>query len=139
MTIMFTIFQTLSPAGIHWDDLHRILPAPDAYLDIIIIGSMDDLPVGADCHLYIESSTEFILRARTLRENADIVHAYFMLRIETLLARILRSFGDVNSIVRYEIQCRGAMYAPLLLQINNRPSLSTMEKTYSITSGKSKG
>ena len=134
---MFTFFQTFSAADLHWDDLHRLLPASDAYLHKIIIGSMDDLPDGADPHLYIERSTDFHLRTRALRDNADIVDAYFMLRIETLLATVLKSYGVVNSIVRYEVQCRGTMHAHLLLQINNGPSLSTMEKAYSVNSGDS--
>ena len=72
---MFTFFQTFSAADLHWDDLHRLLPVSDAYLHKIIIGSMDDLPDGADPHLYIERSTDFHLRTRALRDNADIVGA----------------------------------------------------------------
>ena len=133
---MFTFFQTFSAADLHCDDLHLLLPASDACLHKIIIGSMDDLPDGADPHLYIERSTDFNLRTRALRDNADIVDAYFMLRVEPYLRQSSNPMALSTQLSAMKLNAEARCMHTF---INNGPPLSTMENAYSVNSGDSEG
>ena len=67
-----TIFQTFSPADMHWDGFHRLLPEEDtkAYLGKIIVDKPTDIPDGANEDNYITKSQDIQLRSRNVNKHS---------------------------------------------------------------------
>ena len=125
-TEMFSFFQTFSAADHHWPDLHRLLPGSENYLGKRIVDNMDDVTPEehANC---IEKGKDFLLRSKAIRENADIVDAYFYHRLHAMLEDVLSIHGSTAYIVRFEFQARGSIHAHLLLKMKGGPCYVKMK------------
>ena len=121
----FNVFHTVSAADLHWDDLHRLLPGSENYLNMIVVKNLDELPIDADRRKYIDQATDYQLRSKNLRKYPDIVVTYLHHRVHTMLQFFWKPLGLKDHIIRYEVQNRGTMHAHMLLCL--KKSVSTME------------
>ena len=104
-----TIFQTFSPADMHWDGFHRLLPKEDtkAYLDKIIVSKPIDIPEGEE-DKYITKSQDFLLRSQNVNKHARLFVKYFVARVKLLIEHVLKPIlGIEEHFVRFEYQGRG--------------------------------
>ena len=126
---MFNFFQTFSAADFHWDDLHRLLPNSNEYLDKRLVDSMAEVSEHeqADC---ITRSEDGRLRTLNLQKHADIVDWYFYHRLQALLKHVMPLMGVKDWIVRYEVQARGTIHAHLLVRVKDGPSNKELEHAY---------
>src|SRR5271163_637132 len=85
---MVTFFQTFSAADLHWQDLHRILPSSDAYLDKRVVKNLEDVPAEEQENCITETD-DYLLRSKSLKENADLVDWYFYHRLDALKELVL--------------------------------------------------
>ena len=105
-TEAFNVFSTFSAADMHWDDLHRLLPESEQYLDKIVVKSLDGIKE-EDLAKYITAEQDFLLRSKAIENNAAIATDYFIERLEALFDEVLIPvYGLRDYIVRYEFQHR---------------------------------
>ena len=97
----FNIFLTLSFADLHIDELHRLLPGSEEYLDKIVVKNLKQIPAGEDPDSYIESSKDFKLRSEAISKNGDVASFFFDKKLRLLLDRVLiKCLGVVDYIIR---------------------------------------
>ena len=87
----FNVFHTVSAADLHWDDLHRLLPGSEEYLNKIVVKKLDDIPPDQDVNDYIDRDTDHKLRTANLKKHPDIVVTYLRHRVHM----ILKFFGNL--------------------------------------------
>ena len=126
----FNVFHTVSAADLQWDDLHRLLPGSEAYLNKIVVKSIDDIPSNCDPSNYIDQANDYQLRSANLRKYPDIVVTYLHHRIHIMLKYFWKPLGLKDYIIRYEAQNRGTMHAHMLLCLDNSISPKELEKAF---------
>ena len=112
-----TIFQTFSPADMHWDGFHRLLPKEDtkSYLGKIIVNKPTDIPEGQE-DKYITKSNDFLLRSQNVNKYARLFVKYFVARIKLLIKHVLTPIlGIEDYFVRFEYQGRGMFNSGLCI------------------------
>jgi hypothetical protein len=125
-TQMFNFFQTFSAADIHWNDLHRILPGSERYLDKTVVEDMAILPE-EERDACISQADHHVMRSKAVKDNADIVDWYFYHRLKAMIDHVLPILGVEDYIIRYEVQACGTIHAHLLLQVKDGPSANDMK------------
>ena len=70
---MFNVFLTFSMPDRHINELHRLLPGSDAYLNKKVIQNLSEIPPDEDPDMYIDEKTDYMLRSRALNQNGGIV------------------------------------------------------------------
>ena len=70
---MFNLFLTFSAADNHWNQLHKLLPGSEKYLDKKLVDNPKDIPADANKDEYITKKDDYILRFKAVQENIDIV------------------------------------------------------------------
>jgi hypothetical protein len=119
----FNVFLTLSPADMHWDELHSVLPGSEAYLGKTIVKSVDDIPLDEDPNKFITKAEDYRLRSKAVNDNAGIVSDMFVTKVNLLFKHVLEPIlGVKEKVVRYEFQHRGAIHAHCLLVVEGGPS-----------------
>ena len=105
-TEMFNAFLTFSAADLHWPDLHKIL---DQGHDYIHKTPTDEVSAKdpQEQHKFIDSTEDFMLRQRNIRDNEDMVGWYFVQRVKALFKHVLPELGMTEFIYRLESQQRG--------------------------------
>ena len=108
---MFNVFLTFSLPDIHIEELHRLLPNSDRYLGKIVVPKLTDIPPDADASLYIDETTDYLLRSRALSENGHIVDWFAHMKLSLLVNKVLhKTLGMVDYIIRSEYQSRSAVH-----------------------------
>ena len=128
-TQMFNFFQTFSAADLHWDDLHRLLPGSDRYLNKCVVDNLEQVPE-EERNNCITKTHDARLRIANVTRHADVVDWYFTNRTSLLLKKVLPNLGAKHYICRYEVQARGTIHAHILLHIQDGPSHSDMERAF---------
>ena len=59
-----------SAADLHWDDLHRLLPGSEEYLDKELV---DGVVAEEEQHLKINKADDHVKRSKNIQRNQDIV------------------------------------------------------------------
>ena len=131
----FNVFHTVSAADVHWNDLHRLLPGSEAYLNKIVVDSSNDIPIDEDPNNYIDKATDYMLRTVNLRKYPDIVVTYLHHRIHTMLKFFWKPLGLQEYIIRYEAQNRGTIHAHMLLSLEKGISNEELQKAFRETNG----
>ena len=126
----FNIFHTVSAADLHWDDLHRLLPGSEAYLNKIVVKCMDDIPADEDFSKFIDQAMDYKLRSDNLKNYPDIVVTYLHHRVHIMLKFFWKPLGLKDYIIRYEVQNRGTMHAHMLLSLEKSISTKELQRAF---------
>lgn len=102
----FNVWLTLSFADLHDPELHRLLPGSSAYLDKIVVSSLNCLPEDANPEFYIDAATDNRLRAEAVAKNGDIASLYLNKKFWLFYEHILVPMGVIDYILRVEFQWR---------------------------------
>ena len=108
---MFNVFLTFSMPDRHINELHRLLPGSDAYLNKKVIPNLSEIPPDEDPDMYIDEKTDYMLRSRALNQNGGIVDWFAQKKITLLTEKVLReALGIVDYIIRSEYQSRSSVH-----------------------------
>ena len=100
------VFATLSFPDLHDPLLHRLLPGSEQYLGKTVVASVADIPPTADPDLYIDSATDYRLRAQSVADNCNICSEYLNKKFWAFYKHVLKPLGVVDYIIRVEFQYR---------------------------------
>ena len=104
----YNVFITFSFPDLHLQDLHRLLPGHEDYLDKTVVPVWEE---GLDPNLFIDKKSDYNLRAKAISENGHIVNEYIHIRLKLLIDSILtQHVGVVDFVVRSEFQSRSAIH-----------------------------
>lgn len=104
----FNVFITLSYPDNHLEHLHRLLPGHEQYLGKTVVPEMLE---GLNPLLFIDKSTDYLLRQKAINENGHIVNDFIHRRLDMLMKEILtQHLGVLDIMVRSEFQSRSAIH-----------------------------
>ena len=127
-TEMFNLFLTFSAADNHWNQLHKLLPGSEKYLDKKLVDNLKDIPADANKDEYITKKDDYILRFKAVQENIDIVNAYFQKRMDMLWEHVLKPvFGGKHYIMRFEMQSRGTIHCHMVMTVENGMTIEELD------------
>ena len=125
---MMNLFVTFSCADLHSNEIHEKIPGSESYLNKTIVSKVEDIPTGANRSDFLTKHEDFMLRAKAVDANADLVVSYFCTKVEAFIQEVLTvTIGVKDWIVRYEFQSRGSIHAHCMFSTINGPSSIDLE------------